>query len=49
MKRFGYGKRGTDLLKFVIERNAEPLSQELLQVLKEDIERQIKETQQDVR
>lgn len=40
---------GTNLLKFVIDTNKQPLSEDLLDVLAKDIERQIKETQQDVR
>jgi len=39
---------GTNLLKFVIDSNKQPVSEELLEVLRQDIERQIKETQQDV-
>jgi hypothetical protein len=44
------GRKGacTGLLRFVIEKNKQPLSNELLEVLAEDIERQIKETQKDV-
>lgn len=46
IQRFGY--KGTNLIKFVLNKNSEPLTEELFNVVKADIEKQIAKQQKNV-